>query len=156
MRAVIQRVDSGGVSIANNMVAAIERGLVLLIGITHNDTDDDARRIVDKTLNLRIFPSEDGTSGFDLAVKDIGGSLLLVSQFTLYASTRKGKRPGFMNAARQDFAEPMFRKVVEMFRESGLDVKAGVFGAMMKVSIENNGPATFILDSEELKAARSS
>ena len=94
MRAVIQRVNRASVSVAGELTREIGRGLCLLIGITHDDTQDDLKYIVDKTLNMRIFPEESGDSGFDQSVVDVGGELLLVSQFTLYASTRKGRRPG--------------------------------------------------------------
>lgn len=154
MRAVIQRVNRASVTVDGTVTGEIERGLCLLIGITHEDTQDDLRYIVDKTLNMRIFPEESGNSGFDQSVQDIRGGLLLVSQFTLYASTRKGRRPGFTDAARPEMAEPMFEQVVEAFRFSGLRIETGVFGAMMNVEIENAGPVTINLDSAERNTPR--
>ena len=150
MRAVIQRVNRASVSVSDQITGSIERGLCLLIGISHDDTQDDLKYIVKKTLTMRIFSEETGISGFDQSVQDIGGGILLVSQFTLYASTRKGRRPGFTNAARPAQAEPMFNDLVESFKmNSGLRVETGVFGASMKVEIENAGPVTIILDSED-------
>lgn len=159
MRAVIQRVNRASVTVSGEVVGKIGRGLCILIGITHADSDDDLSYIVQKTLNMRIFPpepqsptaasSDANVSGFDRSVQDIGGGLLLVSQFTLYASTRKGRRPGFTDAARPEIAGPMFDRAVESFRVSGLQVETGVFGASMKVEIENAGPVTIVLDSAE-------
>ena len=155
MRAVIQRVNRASVTVDGEITGEIDRGLCLLIGITHDDTEDDLKYIGDKTLNMRIFPEESGDSGFDQSVMDINGGLLLVSQFTLYASTRKGRRPGFTEAARPEQAEPMFNEVVDAFRlNSGLSVETGVFGASMKVDIENAGPVTIILDSADRNTPR--
>ena len=157
MRAVIQRVNRSSVSVDGNVIGEIGRGLCLLIGITHNDSDDDLKYIVEKTLNMRIFPPESpepGDSGFDRSVQDIGGGLLLVSQFTLYASTRKGRRPGFTDAARPEMAGPMFDRGVVAFRASGLQVETGVFGALMNVEIENAGPVTIVLDSADRNTSR--
>ncbi|MBT5477180.1 MAG: D-tyrosyl-tRNA(Tyr) deacylase, partial [Chloroflexi bacterium] len=109
------------------------------------------------TLNMRIFAEESGDSGFDQSVQDVAGGILLVSQFTLYASTRKGRRPGFMDAARPEQAEPMFNELVDLFKlNGGLRVETGVFGASMKVEIENAGPVTIILDSEDRHTPRRS
>jgi D-aminoacyl-tRNA deacylase len=150
MRAVIQRVNQASVTVDGQITGSIERGLCLLIGITHDDTDEDLQYIVDKTLNMRIFPDEAGDSGFDESVKDIAGGLLLISQFTLYASTRKGRRPGFTDAARPEQAKPMFDELIDSFRlKSGLQVETGVFGASMTVDIENAGPVTIMLDSAD-------
>lgn len=155
MRVVIQRVNQAKVTVSGDITGSIERGLCLLVGITHDDTEDDLKYIVDKTLNMRIFPEESGDSGFDQSVTDINGGLLLVSQFTLYASTRKGRRPGFTDAARPEQAEPMFDQLVDSFRlNSGLKVETGVFGASMNVEIENAGPVTIILDSSDRNTPR--
>jgi len=155
MRAVIQRVNQAKVTVSGEVTGSIERGLCLLVGITHEDTQEDLKYIVDKTLNMRIFPEESGDSGFDQSVIDIDGGLLLVSQFTLYASTRKGRRPGFTDAARPEQAEPMFNQLVDSFRlNSGLKVETGVFGASMNVDIENAGPVTIILDSVDRNTPR--
>jgi D-tyrosyl-tRNA(Tyr) deacylase len=154
MRAVIQRVNRASVSVDGQVTGSIDRGLCLLIGITHDDTEEDLRYIVDKTLNMRIFPDATGDSGFDESVVDVGGGLLLVSQFTLYASTRKGRRPGLIDAARPEQAGPMFDQLIEAFRFSGLRVETGVFGTMMNVDIENAGPVTIILDSADRNTPR--
>ena len=156
MRAVIQRVNQAAVDVSGEVTGSIDRGLCLLIGITHDDTEDDLKYIIDKTLNMRIFPDDHGNSGFDKSVQDIGGSLLLISQFTLYATTRKGRRPGFTDAARTEMASPMFDQVVDAFRLSGLHVQTGVFGAAMTVGIENDGPVTIMLDSADRNTPRRS
>ena len=154
MRAVIQRVNHASVTVDGKITGEIGRGLCVLLGITHNDSDDDLNYIVQKTLNMRIFPEESGESGFDQSVQDISGELLLISQFTLYATTRKGRRPGFMDAARPEVASPMFDRVVDAFRTSGLTVETGIFGAYMNVALENAGPVTIALDSEERNTPR--
>jgi D-tyrosyl-tRNA(Tyr) deacylase len=154
LKAVIQRVNSASVQVDGQVVGAIDTGLALLIGITHTDTAEDITYLVDKTVNLRIFPAESGDSGFDRSVIDVAGSLLLVSQFTLYASTRKGRRPGFTDAAPPDQSQPMFDQVVEAFKSTGVPVETGAFGAMMTVALENSGPATFILDSADRNTPR--
>ena len=156
MRAVIQRVNQASVDVSGEVTGSIDRGLCLLIGITHDDTEDDLKYIIDKTLNMHIFPDDHGDSGFDNSVQDIGGSLLLISQFTLYATTRKGRRPGFTDAARPEMASPMFDQVVDAFRFSGLHVQTGVFGAAMTVGIENDGPVTIMLDSADRNTPRQS
>ena len=156
MRAVIQRVNQASVDVSGEVTGSIDRGLCLLIGITHDDTEDDLKYIIDKTLNMRIFPDDHGDSGFDKSVQDIGGGLLLISQFTLYATTRKGRRPGFTDAARPEMASPMFDQVVDAFRFSGLHVQTGVFGAAMTVGIENDGPVTIMLDSADRNTPRRS
>tara|TARA_Y100001934_G_scaffold243222_1_gene299634 strand:- start:4534 stop:5007 length:474 start_codon:yes stop_codon:yes gene_type:complete len=157
MRAIIQRVNRASVIVDDEVVGNISRGLCLLIGITHEDTMDDMNYIVDKTLNMRIFPGESGSSGFDQSVREISGELLLVSQFTLYASTRKGRRPGFTDAAHPEQAGPLFNNLVDAFRQnSGLNVATGIFGASMKVEIENAGPVTIILDSKDRHKPRKS
>ena len=156
MKAVIQRVNSASVDVEGETVGSINTGLLMLIGVTHDDTEDDIAYLVEKVVNLRIFPAETGDSGFDRSVKDVDGSLLLVSQFTLYASTRKGRRPGFTDAARPEISEPMFNRVVDEFRATGTMVETGKFGASMNVTLENAGPATFILDTADRLAPRRS
>ena len=157
MRAVIQRVNRSSVSVDGNVTGEIGPGLCLLIGITHDDSDDDLKYIVEKTLNMRIFPPESpepGDSGFDRSVRETGGGILLISQFTLYASTRKGRRPGFTDAARPEVAGPMFDRVVEAFRDRGVRAETGVFGAYMQVELVNDGPVTIMLDSQERNTPR--
>ncbi len=154
MKAVIQRVNSAAVEVDGQIVGEIGVGLLLLVGVTHDDTEEDIAYLVEKVANLRIFPAEIGDSGFDRSVKDVNGSLLLVSQFTLYASTRKGRRPGFTDAARPEVSEPMFAKVIDSFSMTGVPVKTGVFGASMNVKLENSGPATFVMDTADRLAPR--
>ena len=147
MRALLQRVVGASVSIEGETAASIGRGLVVLLGVSRQDTEEDAQYLVDKTLNLRIFP--DDTSHFDRSALDIQAELLVVSQFTLYASTRKGRRPDFTAAAPPQEAEPLYERTVEMFRESGLRVATGRFRELMTVTIQNEGPVTLMLDSAD-------
>ena len=147
MRALLQRVAGASVSIEGEIAASIGRGLVVLLGVSRQDTEEDARYLVDKTLNLRLFP--DDTSHFDRSALDIQAELLVVSQFTLYASTRKGRRPDFTAAASPQEAEPLYERTVQMFRESGLKVATGQFRELMTVTIQNEGPVTLMLDSAD-------
>lgn len=149
MRAVIQRVNHASVTVDGQVTGKIGEGLLVLVGVTHADTQEDTRYLVDKCSNMRLFPPEGEIRGFERSVLDIGGSVLLVSQFTLYASTRKGRRPGFTAAAPPEISQPVFNQVVEAFRATGLRVETGVFGATMLVSLENSGPATIVLDTVE-------
>ncbi len=126
---------------------------MILVGVTHDDEQADIDYLVNKTVNLRIFRGDEG-EWFDRSLLDVGGGVLLVSQFTLYADTRKGRRPGFTASAPGDVAEPMFDQVADAFREAGVDVQLGVFGAMMDVELVNEGPATFILDSTDRHRGR--
>lgn len=147
MRAVLQRVASASVAIDGDVVGEIGRGLLVLAAVGVDDADADAAWIVDKAVNLRIFPDNDGR--FDRSVLDVGGGLLVVSQFTLYADTRKGRRPSFTGAAPPADAEARFDDLVRRFRETGLPVEAGRFQAMMQVSLVNDGPVTIALDSAD-------
>ncbi|WP_028561814.1 D-aminoacyl-tRNA deacylase [Paenibacillus pinihumi] len=146
MRIVVQRSKAASVTVDGEIVGRIDKGLVLLVGITHEDTDADARWLADKIAGLRIF--EDGQGKMNLSIADIGGQILSVSQFTLYGDCRKGRRPNFMNAARPELAEPLYETFNGMLREAGLPVATGRFGAMMDVSLTNWGPVTLILDSK--------
>ena len=132
----------------------IEKGLVILVGVTHDDEQADIDYLVNKTVNLRIFSAVDGISGFDLSLMDVGGSVLLISQFTLFADTRKGRRPGFTASAPGDIASPIFDDVAKAFEDAGVGVQLGVFGAMMNVELVNEGPATFLLDSVDRHRSR--
>ncbi|MBM3944266.1 MAG: D-tyrosyl-tRNA(Tyr) deacylase [SAR202 cluster bacterium] len=147
MRALIQRVGRASVTVGGETVGAIGKGFVVLIGVSDEDTLDDARYITDKTVNLRIFNDPDGK--FNLSALDVKAQLLLVSQFTLYGDTRKGRRPSFIHAARPEKAEELFNQTVGLFRESGLKVETGRFQTEMVVSLDNDGPVTIMLDSTE-------
>jgi len=145
MRTVIQRVRQASVSVEGETVGAISTGLMILIGVTHTDTEDDARWLAQKIATLRIF--EDDAGKFNLSVIDIHASALVVSQFTLYADARRGRRPDFIDAARPEIAEPLVNRFVELLREQGLRVETGKFQARMLVQISNDGPVTLVLDS---------
>jgi len=147
MKAVIQRVDRANVSINNTIYSQIEKGYLILLGITHNDSEKEIKILANKIVNLRIFSNSEGK--FDLSIKDVGGEILIVSQFTLYADTKKGRRPDFTKAARPELAKKLYELFIEEIKNNGINVKTGVFGAEMKVNLVNNGPVTIILDSEE-------
>lgn len=147
MRAVVQRVTKASVSIEGKIVGQINRGLVILLGVKNGDDESDARFLADKCVNLRIFADAEGK--FNLSALEVGGELLVVSQFTLYGDTRKGRRPSFVDAAPPEISEPLYQRFVEYLRQSGLKVATGEFGAMMLVEIHNDGPVTLILESKE-------
>ena len=149
MRAVVQRVSSGSVSIDGKVVGKIDEGLVILLGVRNGDTEADVKFLADKCVNLRIFTDENGK--FNLSALDVKGELLAVSQFTLYGNTRKGRRPSFIEAAPPEISEPLYKKFIDYLRESGLKVATGEFGAMMLVEINNDGPVTIIVESKETK-----
>lgn len=146
MRAVVQRVREGSVSVDDRIVGQIGRGLVILLGVREGDTAAEAQWLADKIANLRIF--EDAEGKFNLSALDVGAEALVVSQFTLYGDASKGRRPSFTQAARPEVAEPLCDKFVASLREAGLPVQAGVFGARMLVKILNDGPVTLILDRD--------
>lgn len=147
MRALIQRVSQASVSVQGNIVAAIEQGLVALVGVARGDSEADARYLAEKTANLRVFPDESGK--FNLSTLDISGEVLVVSQFTLVASTRKGRRPSFTEAAPPEEAEPLVDTFAQFLRSAGLKVKTGRFQQHMLVEIHNDGPVTIFIDSDE-------
>ena len=147
MRALVQRVSGASVSIEDEVVGRIGAGLVVLVGISSTDTEEDSRYIADKVVNLRIFADQAGR--FDRSALDTGAELLVISQFTLYGDTRKGRRPSFTGAAPPDRAEALFDRTVELFGESGLTVETGRFQAHMMVSINNDGPVTIMIDSAD-------
>ena len=147
MRALVQRVSQASVSIENQEVAAIKQGLVVLIGVGRDDSEADAQYLADKIANLRIFSDE--ADKFNLSALDISGEVLVVSQFTLLADTRKGRRPSFTEAAPPDEAEPLIEKFVQLLRAAGLKVETGRFRQNMLVEIHNSGPVTIFIDSEE-------
>jgi len=147
MKALLQRVTTGSVSLGDEEVGRIGRGLVVFLGVASGDTEKDAQYLAQKIANLRIFPDEEGK--FNLSALDINGELLLVSQFTLLADTRKGRRPSFIEAAPPAQAEELFEYFVEQVRATGLKVETGRFQQYMQVEIHNDGPVTILLDSKE-------
>lgn len=148
MRFVIQRVSESSVAIDGETVGSIGKGFMVLIGVADGDTKEIADKLVDKMIKLRIFEDENGKTNLSLA--DVGGELLLISQFTLYADCRKGNRPGFSNAGAPDFASDMYDYIIDKAKERVPVVEKGVFGADMAVSLVNDGPFTVILDSDEI------
>ena len=152
MRALVQRVSEAAVTVDGAPVGSIGRGLVVFIGVGEGDDRDEAAHVVERCVNLRIFPGDDGR--FDRSALDVGAELLVVSQFTLHADTRRGRRPSFTGAAGPDLARGLFEATVEMFRGTGLAVRTGVFGAHMVVSLEGDGPVTIWLDSADRRRPR--
>jgi D-tyrosyl-tRNA(Tyr) deacylase len=152
MRAVIQRVSQAHVVVDEAVAGAIESGLLVLLAVTHADTAAEARRLADKIMSLRIFSAADGR--FDRALGDVGGGLLVISQFTLYGDTRKGRRPSFTAAAQPDHAAPLIDLFVTHCQEAGVATASGVFGAHMDVHLINDGPVTLILDTAEWNQGR--
>lgn len=148
MRVVLQRVKHASCTIDGNVTGKIEQGLLLLVGITDSDTKEILEKVAKKCVELRIFEDENGK--MNLGLKDVGGSILSISQFTLYADCKRGRRPGFTNAARPEFASPMYDSFNEILRGYDVKVETGIFGADMKIELLNDGPVTIILDSEEL------
>lgn len=148
MRAVVQRVDYAKVTVEGNIVGEISKGLLVLVGVVEGDTEKDVQYLADKVTGLRIFEDEAGK--MNLSVKDVGGEILSVSQFTLYGDCRKGKRPSFDKAARPETATVLYEKFNELCRQQGLNVATGVFGAHMLVDLVNNGPVTILLDSSKI------
>lgn len=148
MRIVVQRCKSAKVTVDGQVVGQIAHGLLLLVGITHDDTEKDALYLVEKVSGLRIFEDEEGK--LNHSVLDVGGAILSVSQFTLYGDCRKGRRPNFMAAAKSDVASPLYDQFNELLRSKGLTVETGLFGAEMDVELVNSGPVTMILDSPTL------
>jgi len=144
MRVLLQRVKSASVKVENELVSEIGPGFLLLVGITDSDGIAEAEWLAKKIAGLRIFEDEDGK--FNISLKEINGEILVVSQFTLYGDTRKGRRPSFTQAAHPDKAEPLCREFSELLRCEGIDVKEGRFGAHMNVSLENDGPVTLMLE----------
>ncbi len=148
MKMLIQRVSSASVTVENVKVGAIKQGFLILLGVSQEDTKELADKMVQKMLKLRIFSDENGKT--NLSLKDVGGSLLLVSQFTLYADCKKGNRPSFTQAGKPDWAEELYQYILAVCRKEVEKVESGVFGAEMKVELLNDGPFTILLDSAEL------
>ncbi len=148
VRAVVQRVSHAEVRVEGRATGAIGRGLLVLLGVAREDGEQDARALADKLAGLRIF--EDGDGRMNLAVGDVGGGVLVVSQFTLLGDARKGNRPGFTDAAPPEAASALYERVCALLREKGLPVGTGVFRAHMDVELVNDGPVTILLDSRKL------
>lgn len=148
MRFIIQRVNHASVMVNQEVIGAIQKGYLILIGISQTDTKEIADKMLQKAVNLRIFSDEDGRINRSLA--DVSGELLLVSQFTLYANCKKGNRPSFLDAGKPKEAKMLYEYLIEKAKETGHTVACGEFGADMKVALENDGPFTVILDSEEI------
>lgn len=148
MRLVVQKVSQSSVKIEGEIVGAIDKGYTVLVGITNGDDELLVEKMVDKLVNLRIF--EDENDKLNLSLLDVGGSVLSISQFTLYANCKKGRRPSFIDAAKPDISSPLYDFFNKKLEEKGINVERGVFGAMMEVSLINDGPVTIILDSNEL------
>lgn len=146
MRVVLQRSRNASVTVDGKVTGAIDKGYVLLVGITHADTEEDIAYVAKKIADLRIWEDEDGK--MNRSILEVSGSILSVSQFTLYADTRKGKRPSFIEAARPEQAEPLWLAFNEQLTIHGLHVETGIFGAMMDVALVNDGPVTIIVESK--------
>jgi D-aminoacyl-tRNA deacylase len=153
MRAVIQRVSKASVTVDGQVVGKIGRGLLVLLGVGRGDEQNEAILLAEKIVNIRIFPDEEGR--FNRSLLDINGEVLAVSQFTLYAETRRGRRPSFSDAAPPEIAAPLIDSFVEAVRARGLVVASGVFGAHMYVDLQNDGPVTVVLDSATFREPRS-
>lgn len=147
MRAVVQRVSEAFVEVEGEVVGQIGLGLLVLLGVGQKDTQEDALYLARKIAQLRIFPDEEGR--MNLSLKEVGGEVLLVSQFTLYADTRKGNRPSFLQAAPPEVGKRLYEAAIEAFLAQGVHVETGVYGAHMRVHLVNEGPVTLLLDSEE-------
>ncbi|HHU19152.1 MAG TPA: D-tyrosyl-tRNA(Tyr) deacylase [Bacilli bacterium] len=147
MRVVIQKVNQASVTVADQTVGQIDHGLVILLGVTHNDTEADADYLAKKIVHLRIFEDEAGKMNRSLL--DVAGSVLSISQFTLYSETRKGRRPSFVEAARPEQADRLYHYFNQQIESFGVKVETGKFGAMMDVSLTNQGPVTIVIDSNQ-------
>jgi D-tyrosyl-tRNA(Tyr) deacylase len=148
MKLVVQRVSSSSVEIDGKLQGKIDTGFLVLVGITHTDTKEVIDKMIDKLVHLRVF--EDGDGKMNISLLDSKGSILSISQFTLYADSKKGRRPSFIDAARPEQASPMYDYFNEKIKSMGILIESGIFGADMKVSLVNDGPVTIILDSKEI------
>ena len=144
MKIVVQRVKEAKVEVDNEIVGKIEKGFLVLIGITHTDTKENAEYLVKKLCNLRVFADEEGK--MNKSIKDVGGKLLLISQFTLYANCSQGNRPSFIDAAKPEQAKELYEYFCEECRKKDIEVEKGIFGADMQVSLLNDGPVTIIIE----------
>ena len=144
MRALLQRVSKATVTVDGQTISSIEKGLLILLGVGHGDGEDQAKYLAEKTANLRVFEDDQGKT--NLSILDVKGEAIVVSQFTLYADTRKGRRPSFIDAALPEVAEPLVRRFVELLDGHGVPTQSGRFGAHMEVEIHNDGPVTIWLE----------
>ncbi|MFC4404015.1 D-aminoacyl-tRNA deacylase [Gracilibacillus xinjiangensis] len=147
MKVVLQRARDASVTVNGEIMGAIDEGFVVLVGVTHTDTEEEIQYLVNKIIHLRVF--EDDNEKMNLSLKDVGGKILSISQFTLYGDCRKGRRPNFMKAAKPDLAKTIYETFNEKLKDEGIVVETGAFGEMMDVSFTNIGPVTIILDSAE-------
>ena len=152
MRALIQRVSSADVRNSEELISSISVGLLIFLGVSQNDNEGDAKYLADKILSLRIFP--DTENKFNYSAIDTGAELLVVSQFTLYANTRRGRRPDFISAAKPEIAEVLYSHFISLLEMSGLNIVSGEFQTDMRVSLVNTGPVTIMIDSEDLQSSR--
>lgn len=147
MKAVIQRVQYASVAVEGNIIGKIENGFLILLGITHEDTEKDVLWLANKIKDLRVFEDENGK--MNLSLEEVKGEVLIVSQFTLYGNCMKGRRPAFIDAARPELAIPLYEKFLETFQSFGIKTESGKFGADMKVELLNDGPVTLIIESKD-------
>lgn len=148
MRAVLTRVKSAFVTVDGSVIGQIGQGFLILLGVTHEDTEAQAVKLADKLMGLRIFEDENGK--MNRSLEDVGGQVLVVSQFTLYGNCKKGRRPEFLAAARPEIAIPLYEKFIALCRDKGFSVETGEFGAEMLVESVNDGPVTLIVDTDQL------
>ena len=148
MRAVLTRVKSASVTVEGNVIGKIGQGFLILLGVTHEDTEVQAVKLADKLVGLRIFEDENGK--MNQGLESVDGQVLVVSQFTLYGNCRKGRRPDFLAAARPEVAIPLYEKFVQLIRDKGVHVETGEFGAEMLVESVNDGPVTLVVDTDQL------
>ena len=148
MRAVLTRVKSASVTVDGSVIGQIGQGFLILLGVTHEDTEAQAVKLADKLMGLRIFEDENGK--MNRSLEDVGGQVLVVSQFTLYGNCKKGRRPEFLAAARPEIAIPLYDKFIALCRDKGFSVETGEFGAEMLVESVNDGPVTLIVDTDQL------
>jgi D-tyrosyl-tRNA(Tyr) deacylase len=152
MIGVIQRVSGAEVMVEGRRVSAIDEGILLLVGIADDDVPEDAVQLAEKTVDLRIFP--DGQGRMNRSLRETGGAVLVVSQFTLLGDTRKGRRPSFTDAAKPGKAQPLYRAIIDRIRQQGIKAEGGVFGAVMEVKLTNNGPVTLIVNTRDKRTPK--
>ena len=148
MRVIIQRVLKADCIVNKEIVSSIHHGMMILVGFTHTDSEKEIEQMALKIAKLRIF--EDSNGKMNLSIQDVGGSILSISQFTLYANCKKGRRPSFLDAAKPEISKPLYEYFNKALENAGVHTETGIFGAMMKVSLINDGPTTIILDSKEI------